>query len=142
MHLWGGKLRRVPETFQWPDGTPQHIFNLWFLGNAEEKHPPYCYLTPDDMPNKNARKRLSDARYLIDMMETPLRDSGMDFEMPVGVHRVSELFAVARQAISNVVDTNTRHNRPHQLGWRTVVNLLRKGQVRVAVKECSRFGRW
>ena len=68
-YLWGGMLHLVPEDFELPSVTVSQAFTLWAAGCIEKDLPPFRFLTPHDMPCKNAGKRLSDFRVLMAALE-------------------------------------------------------------------------
>ncbi len=68
-YMWGGMLHLVPEDFELPSVTVQQAFTLWAAGSVEKGLPPFRMLTLHDMPSKNAKKRLSDFRALMNILE-------------------------------------------------------------------------
>ncbi len=75
---WGGKFHRVPEDFDFPQCNAPLAFQLWFLGNPNNKIPPYRMLEPSDMSTLKKRKRLSDWTYL---MKALVQQLGADSEL-------------------------------------------------------------
>lgn len=77
---WGGRLRRVPETFKIPKCNLQLAFQLWFLGDEAQGYPPFRDLSPSDMGDdkvaaqKNKRRRLADLKSLMTVMEAVRRE--------------------------------------------------------------------
>eukprot|EP00644_Phytophthora_capsici_P006645 jgi/Phyca11/118431/e_gw1.36.382.1 len=74
--FWNGKFRRVPPDFELPDCSVAMLWVLWQCGNASKKTPPLRMLDGRDMPNRNLQKRLSDARYLMRMVEDEAKRTG------------------------------------------------------------------
>ncbi len=72
--MWGGMLHLVPENFEFPSVTAQQAFILWACGSVEKDLPPFRFLTPHDMPSKNVRKRLSDFRTLMNILESGAKE--------------------------------------------------------------------
>lgn len=72
---WGGRFRKVPESFNIPSCPLQTAFNLWFLGDEAQQHPPYRTLNPIDMGDdkvraqKRKRRSLADLKSLMTVME-------------------------------------------------------------------------
>jgi hypothetical protein len=133
MHLWNGKLHRVPHTFKLPAGTPEHCFSVWMLGDAEHGYPPVRLLEPNDMPSKNDQKRLSDIRFLMRLLQTELEHQNVWVESPT-MEQVVDMYSQAAHILP-VADKSAsgRARRRNQLSWKTVVNILRKPQRVVAV---------
>jgi len=133
MHMWNGRLHRVPQTFKLPAGTPSQCFNVWMLGDAEHGYPPLRLLEPNDMPTKNDQKRLSDLRFLMKLLQAELERQASWIEDPT-MEQVVEMYARAAHVLA-VADKSTtgRSRRPSQLSWKTVVNTLRKPQQRAVV---------
>jgi len=77
-YQWGGRLRRVPETFKLPPGNVRHAWQLWCLGSDDacNPHPPIRQLDQRDMgeesveAQRNKRRKLSDLRSLMGKMES------------------------------------------------------------------------
>ncbi len=126
--MWNGKLHRVPETFKLPAGTPEHCFNVWMLGDAEHGYPPLRLLEPNDMPTKNDQKRLSDLRFLMKLLQSELEQQNIWVESPT-LEQVVDMYSRAEHILSLAdKSANGRVRRLNQLGWKTVVNTLRKPQ--------------
>jgi hypothetical protein len=126
LHQWNGKLHRVPQSFKLPAGTPEHCFNLWLIGDVEHGYPPLRYLEPNDMPSANARKRLSDLKFLMSALQEELVQRGRWVDSP-SPEEVAQMFFVARRILPCDHTTPVgRTRRTNQLSWKTVANLLRK----------------
>ena len=77
MYEWGGKPRRVPETFKLPVGNVHTTWLQWCLGSSDptNAYPPLRRLECLDMGDdkvpeqRNKRRKLSDLRGLMGTME-------------------------------------------------------------------------
>ncbi len=69
LYSWGGKLHMVPEDFDLPKVPVSQAFILWTCGNLEKKYPAFRLLSPQDMPTPNLRKRFSDLKNFMEVLE-------------------------------------------------------------------------
>ena len=121
MHMWGGKLHRVPENFTLPAGSVLVAWQHWVCGNASEGYPPFHLLTGDDMPTKDIRKDLSHLRCLMNPIENKVKELGRWIENPTPAD-ANRMFEVGSDTIK--LDIN-RKRRFATLSWTTHIKLLR-----------------
>ncbi|DBA02814.1 TPA: hypothetical protein N0F65_006604 [Lagenidium giganteum] len=69
IYCWGGIMRRLPATFEFPKVSVSAAWQPWQCGGGRRNYPPFRSLEPNDMPTTNARKRLSDSRFLMNKIE-------------------------------------------------------------------------
>jgi hypothetical protein len=124
---WGGGLKRVPETFELPECSEAQLWQFWCCGNEALRYPPYRLLTPSDMNSKNKKKRLSDMRYLMLDIEDKAKLLNIYEEKPSSV-QAANIYRSCKETVQAmpVQLKNGRKRRIGQLGWRTVVNIMRK----------------
>ena len=126
LFTWGGKQSRVRQNFQFPKGTPLTAWQHYLCGNGELGYPPYKFLEPKDMPNRNLGEVLGDYKYLMRKIAQTVGD------MPSGQITVAEANNLFYQGIATMPITvpmtteQGRDRRGGQLGWRWVSLLLRK----------------
>ena len=56
LYLWGGKYRRVPENFAFPDSSVLQTWQLWLCGNEAQGWPPLRFLETSDLSTKNLKR--------------------------------------------------------------------------------------
>jgi hypothetical protein len=125
LYSWGGALHPVPETFELPSVSCRDAWHLWIQGDASKQYPPFRKLKPIDMPASNARKRLSDLRYLMQKVERHAVAAGRSISN-LSPRSASVVF----DEHSSVIDVSTstdgsRKRRRNQLVWITVASILR-----------------
>ncbi|KAF1323390.1 hypothetical protein FI667_g10578, partial [Globisporangium splendens] len=124
--FWGGKYRRAPEDFVFPDASARGMWILWRCGNPAAKLPPFKLFESQDMPTRNCQKRLSDARYLMNKIELKLEAIGKQKER-LTIEEATAFFFECADAIEVSDTTKTsRKRRAEQLSWKTVASLVRK----------------
>jgi len=74
---WGRRIRLLPEDFLWPKMFVDVAYEWWMQGNAEKGYPPFKNLEPSDFADQNARKRLSDFRYLMGKIDQCAQEKGV-----------------------------------------------------------------
>eukprot|EP00924_Labyrinthula_sp_SR-Ha-C_P007248 maker-scaffold_8-snap-gene-13.55-mRNA-1 protein AED:0.48 eAED:0.58 QI:0/0/0/1/0/0/2/0/88 len=63
------QIIRVPVGFSSPKGTARSLWLIWNYCDVEKSLPPLKSCTPIDMPNCNWRKKLSDLKFLMNILE-------------------------------------------------------------------------
>ena len=128
-HMWGGKFHLVPEDFSFPDASTLLAWQYWVCGDREKELPPLRSLSPDDMSSKNMRKRLSDFKFLMQIIEEKIKEIG-EWKDNVTVQEANEMFAKCKHLVlvQDNVSEKMRKRRPEQIKWSTMVNLIRKKQ--------------
>jgi len=129
LYCWGGKHRRLPQSFEFPRVVPRVMFQLWQLGDPQKKYPPLCTLTPVDLGDdsvreqKNKRRRLADLRSLMSEFENAISKKDCRPRGPLNVANVNEMFdAVAKEVLKIPDRTPTGRKRLNdQAVWTTVV---------------------
>jgi hypothetical protein len=124
-YFWGGRFHLFPETFTLPKGTVLNAWQHWCCGNAAIGTMPLYKLHPQDVMSKNARKRLSDYRFLMKKLEDASKQIGYK-QGKLTLEECNRLYEQAK-CVSNIdkfTDKN-RKRRINQLSWLSVVKLLR-----------------
>ena len=129
VYLWGGRFRRVPQDFTFPECSIQQLWHFWLKGDEKKKIPPYRSLNGKDMPSRNLQKRLCDVRFLMKAIEKDLKDNDVQIPLKPTSNEVMETFEKGKGAISIASETPTqRKRRLEQIGWLTMVKIVRKKQ--------------
>ena len=121
---WQGRRRRLPEKYELRDGTPRQMWSLWVCGSSKDRMP-LRFVRSFAVDLLNTRKRLSDLRFLMCLMENAARVKGLSLRRisPVDACRI---FEAVEDAISLSPTTQaSRVRRSSQLSWRTHVNEIR-----------------
>lgn len=128
LHCWGGKFHLVPAEFELPTTVSvQNAFLLWTCGNVSLGYPPFRMLGPDDMPTSNMRKRFSDLKQLMRMLESEAerlaiwpKDAGVPKDR-LTVDEAVLLFSRVADIVTLDPHTNKgRARRQAEMAWTTV----------------------
>jgi hypothetical protein len=131
-YMWGGKLGRLlPETFKLPASGPRDMWQLFVAGNPAQGVRPLRLVSGEHVCNKNAKKRFSDFKTLMGMVEQKVRDEGRwsDAETIVNAEEMFEIGKVAIQLPPRSQKNYSRRNG--NLVWTSVLKVLRE-EKRVA----------
>ncbi|KAG7357915.1 hypothetical protein IV203_014531 [Nitzschia inconspicua] len=90
-HLWGGRIHPVPQDFAFPNSCSQIAWQYWMCGDRQKRYPPLRNLSRDDMPSTNMRKRLSDLRYLMQLVEKRVEEQEKWIANP-SIEQANEMF--------------------------------------------------
>lgn len=127
LHFWGGRYRRLPEDFLFPDCGVLPMWQLWMCGNEAQSWPPLRHVDGGDLKTLDTRKRLSDLKYLMKKIQNEARRSGLKWGSQPQIALVNEIFERCRHIVEVGEGTDCgRQRRRSQLSWRTVVNILRR----------------
>jgi hypothetical protein len=127
-YMWGGKFHSFPEGFCLPKCSILEAWRLWCLGDERLNYPPFRSLRPDDFSLKNARKRLSDYKFVMNKLEQKAAELQLSTEASTE-EEILAVFESCRGAISVTPETLTgKRRRTGQLTWLTVVDFLRSNQ--------------
>ena len=131
-YFWGGKMARLPQYFDFPSGCPRIAWQYWCCGDPFKGYLPLKYVQPQDIYNLKARRRLSDFRFLMKLVEEEATRLGIMKSNPT-VEEAIEIFERCKYAVE-VDDESLQHRkrRVAQLAWITVATELRK-KVRVHI---------
>ncbi len=127
-YSWQGRLHPVPETFVLPVGAVDHAFFHWAVGSKEPPYPPLHTLAPHDMPTINVRKRFSDYRKLMGLIERKAKeaghwpkDGGQQWKERLSLAEARIAFDSVAEEFELASQTRTgRRRRVSQLAWNTV----------------------
>lgn len=128
LYCWSGKFHLVPADFELPTTVSvQNAFILWASGNVSLGYPPFRMLGPDDMPTANMRKRFSDLKQLMRMLESEAERRAIwpnDAGVPKDKLTVDEavlLFSRVADIVTLEPHTNKgRARRQAEMAWTTV----------------------
>eukprot|EP00924_Labyrinthula_sp_SR-Ha-C_P014656 snap_masked-scaffold_74-processed-gene-0.44-mRNA-1 protein AED:0.01 eAED:0.01 QI:0/-1/0/1/-1/1/1/0/718 len=127
LNLWPDNvLRRVPVGFSFPKGTARSLWLIWNCGNAEKSLPPLKTCTPIDMPNRNCRKKLSDLKFLMNLLENEASKKNLSPSIK-SLQDAQFWFDECKKVLEvKKVTPMKRSRRTKELSWQTVVKLKRK----------------
>ncbi|KAG7350981.1 hypothetical protein IV203_010341 [Nitzschia inconspicua] len=124
-HMWGGRLHFVPQDFAFPNGCSQIAWQYWMCGDPQKQYPPLRNLRKDDMPNTNLRKRLSDFRYLMQLIEERVEEKGKWIAHP-SIEQANEMFEAGKDILDiSDVSEKGRKRRGLQMKWSSMVTQVR-----------------
>lgn len=132
MYTWQGRLHPVPETFILPNGPVDQAWIQWSVGSKHPFIPPLRRLDFCDMPTRNMRKRFSDFRKLMELIEGQAKSSGLwprsdqkHWKEHLTVEEARAMFEqVAADFEPKSTSTKGRARRISQLSWNTVYKEL------------------
>ena len=126
MWMWGGKFRRLPETFRFPCMTILSAWQLWCCGDPSHQYPPFSHILPDDLSDSNTRKRLSDFRVLMIAMEQRVKASGPSaWIAQPSVEQANSMFSCAVQVLDSLAAAQAGDQCAMQMSFMTACKLLR-----------------
>ncbi len=96
---WEGSFHKLPQDYKFPDASVSAAYRIWHFGIEEENLVSFKSLEPRDLSDKNARKRLSDWKYLMNGLEEALGEDG-DEEVTKG--NISARFKLAMERLPRV----------------------------------------
>ncbi|KAI9906369.1 hypothetical protein PsorP6_002974 [Peronosclerospora sorghi] len=76
LFFWDGKFHLFPQGFELPTGSVSQVWQLWCCGDPDQRVPPLKSLQPTDLETRNARKRLSDLKFLMSIIENRAVEMG------------------------------------------------------------------
>lgn len=128
LYCWGGKFHLVPADFELPTTVSvQNAFVLWTSGNISLGYPPFRMLAPDDMPTPNMRKRFSDLKQLMCMLDSEAKgrdvwpnDAGIPKERLTVDEAVLVFSRVADVVTLDARTSKGRARRQAEMAWTTV----------------------
>lgn len=129
VYLWGGKLHLLPENFGLPNGGTHVIWSWWCLGDPQNGIPPLRTIRPSDLATEGLKKRFSDMKYLATQIQSNLSDRHISWSW----HELTESTAqelLQQSDILSELHLQSKKRRIVQLGWRTVVKLVREKRRR------------
>jgi hypothetical protein len=132
MYTWQGRLHPVPETFELPNGPVDQAWIQWSVGFQHPLVPPLRNLTFFDMPSRNMRKRFSDFRKLMMLIESTAKSSGLwpksgrkQWKERLTIGEARAIFEkVAVDFEPKAKSKEGRSRRISQLSWNTVYKEL------------------
>ncbi len=131
-YMWRGKVGRLlPDDFKLPASGPRDMWQLFIAGNPCQGVRPLRLVSGDHVCDKNVKKRFSDFKTLMRMVEQKVRDEGQwsDAETIANAEQMFEIGKVAVELPSKSRKNYTRRNG--NLAWTSVLKVLRE-EKRVA----------
>ena len=129
-HEWNGSFRTVPLDFKFRDCSVRNLFLLWHFGQAELRIVPFKCLTTKDLNLKYSKRRLSDVRCLMRIINDALKTRNITFNEK-SQREALEAFEKFKSTLELPQFTKrNRKRRNDQIGWRRTIDLLRKQKRR------------
>eukprot|EP00013_Stygamoeba_regulata_P029122 CAMPEP_0177655818 /NCGR_PEP_ID=MMETSP0447-20121125/15192_1 /TAXON_ID=0 /ORGANISM="Stygamoeba regulata, Strain BSH-02190019" /LENGTH=204 /DNA_ID=CAMNT_0019159807 /DNA_START=132 /DNA_END=743 /DNA_ORIENTATION=- len=69
VHMWGGKLRLLPQNYELPTVHLGFVWRLWWVGNEAAGVPPLRHVTGHDFGTDRKRKDYSDWKRICESLE-------------------------------------------------------------------------
>jgi hypothetical protein len=132
-YYWDNRYRRVPKDFVFPECGVRQMWQLWMCGHTAHGYMPLRHLESIDLNIKDSKKRLSDLRFIMHMLEEKAQEEGVWSGQRPSLLQANEMYDACKIVVEVPIETENkkRKRRREQLTWRTVVNLLRRKQLRV-----------
>jgi hypothetical protein len=135
---WGGLFHRLPEDFTFPSMNVLSAWQLWMCGDPSKQHPPFRKVTVDDFrPHSNQRKRFSDLRFLMRIMEQHVNEANAWIVAGTSptLLEANAMFTVAFPRLGLFDATSSQ--RAAQFSLLSVVKLLRKKRAAAATADAA-----
>ena len=118
-----------PQEFELPSGHVSQVWQQWCCGDADQGLPPLKSLQPTDLQTRNARKRLSDLKFLMAIIESKAVELSK-MKPRLNIVEAIEIFEACKDEV-DVPETSSknRKRRTSQLSWITVATLKRKKEA-------------
>ena len=125
---WQQHLIRMPTEFSLPQGSVLEAWQHWCCGNRKLGYPPHKFIQAKHLPKGNTRKQLSDYRFLMMRIVDKARQLKI-YKNKMTMKEANEIFELCKDVVEVSKCTGrSRKRRRDQLGWRSVVNIIRKSR--------------
>lgn len=123
LHMWGGKLHRLPSDYDLPTVSVPVAWRLWIHGNPRLGLPPFKMLDATDFQKKNQKKRFSDWKYLMRVLIDLLGD-----DFTCDINSEEEMLQMQLKLALERLNWPSKkyHNRPDDWTILTAVKETRK----------------
>lgn len=133
-------VRRLPDYYKFPQASLSLAWALWWLGDPAKKITPIRNVQPLDLYNSNQRKRLSDWRFAMRILEDLAREAGADCPTSADLmssvpseNKVNTWFQEAVRGLHRYAATETSTRRKRHLAELRVTTLVK--ELREKAKE-------
>ncbi|HSI20438.1 MAG TPA: hypothetical protein VLA04_01845, partial [Verrucomicrobiae bacterium] len=125
--MWGGQMHPVPEEFDLDTSLPPAtLFQLYLLGDEQERIGPYKMLTSQDVVGKQAKARVSDMHKLMEPIIDSLKKQHHWHHQPT-VHEVNTMWERGKTVIrGNERSNKGKKRRLKEMAWTTALKEYRK----------------
>jgi hypothetical protein len=132
---WGGRMRMIPENFEFPKFDVKTMFTLWHYGNTDLQIQPYKMLARyrDDLRSKQDQTNFDRARVVMTQIDQLAIEQNA---FPSGIHDFSRLNATEAASIFDHIYNiligmcyeggRTPHKRPNDLTLNTIAERIYK----------------
>ena len=123
VYCWGGRMRKLPESFIFGKMTLLVAFLHWCVGN--DTRPPLRNVNSIDFSKKNV-KLFCEYKFVMKLLEEELKAKMVWIEKP-SIEQATNMFFEAFPCL-NIGNTTVcgRERRIDQLQWRTCARIVRK----------------
>ena len=128
-HYWGGRFRRLPEDFSFLDITARQLWLLWVCGDETRNIRPLRFVDHFDVSTLNMKKRLSDARFLMNKVVERAKLLGKWKEKYTQQQAVETYNQCGDVIEIPKITRKQRKRRRTQLSWLTVCKNVRQQKV-------------
>lgn len=128
LFMWGDGMHIVPENFTFPKGNVRTAWQAYCCGNQGEGYPALRTLKSVDLSNVNAKKRLSDFRFLMNIIEEKVKEAGRWVAVPTLLQANVMYDAVKDEVLPK--PQGKKRARPGEMEWTSVVTMLRTASKR------------
>lgn len=135
-YCWGGKIDRLlPQDFAFPrTGKPREMWNLFVSGDRLRGIPPLRLISSEHVADKNTKKRFSDFKVLMRMIEEQVRAAD-EWTDATTLENASRMYEIGKSAISLDAKSNRGYSRRvGALTWRTVLKTLQSKKGKASSK--------
>ncbi|KUF87133.1 hypothetical protein AM587_10002055 [Phytophthora nicotianae] len=127
LYTWGGGFHAFPEDVALPEGTTEQAWVFWCCGDPARSLPPFRRLKSVDLREKKHKKRLSDLKFLMGLVEERASALNIDTRTLTTTEEAVEVFRRCEDVLEMPDETpNARKRRSNQLVWQTVTSIMRK----------------
>jgi hypothetical protein len=125
---WGGGFRRAPEDFEFPKVNILFSWQFWCCGDLKRNIVPFRNFESRDMSKQNSRKRLSDFKFLMNILEDEAKKKHL-WKASINISDANSIFYQVSQVLDiQAASKMNRKRRLPQMQWRTLVKELRISQ--------------
>lgn len=118
----------LPSDFKLPNGNLISAWQHWCCRDTARNLPALKMIKSNDIADLKIRKRFSDLKYAMTLIQDYLTENGAWIENPTSL-QANEMLAIAQEHIGVSVTTpQTRNRRIAQMKWTTVVKEMRKAR--------------
>jgi hypothetical protein len=128
LFLWGGRFRRLPEDFAFPQCNLLTAMHLWFEGNVEKRLPPLSTVSAFDFSCRKQKRILSEWNCVIKEVRKILEPKQKWINKPSS-QQIINMYNDIQDILFNI-GSSFKNRRLGQIHVTTLLKLLRKSKDR------------